>query len=86
KIIVNINIMSCCNGKCGCGSSCSCGSSCKGCGMYPDIETSKTVNNVIVDGVAPKKMYDDGSEGSFVAEGGQACKCGANCKCDPCNC
>ena len=30
--------------------------------------------------------YDDGSEGSFVAEGGHACKCGANCKCDPCNC
>ncbi|KAI3514144.1 hypothetical protein L1887_12463 [Cichorium endivia] len=77
--------MSCCNGKCGCGSSCSCGSSCKGCGKYPDIETSTTAT-VIVDGVAPKKMYDDGSEGSFVAEGAQGCKCGSNCKCDPCNC
>ncbi|GKB43733.1 hypothetical protein Tco_0888675, partial [Tanacetum coccineum] len=38
------------------------------CGMYPDIETSNTAT-MIVDGVvAPKKMYDDGSEGSFVAE------------------
>ncbi|GKB35895.1 metallothionein-like protein 1 [Tanacetum coccineum] len=56
------------------------------CGMYPDIETSNTAT-MIVDGVvAPKKMYDDGSEGSFVGEGGQACKCGANCKCDPCTC
>ncbi|GJW98394.1 metallothionein-like protein type 2 [Tanacetum coccineum] len=36
--------MSCCNGKCGCGSSCSCGSSCNGCGMYPDVEKSVTVN------------------------------------------
>ncbi|KAK9075789.1 hypothetical protein SSX86_004118 [Deinandra increscens subsp. villosa] len=73
--------MSCCNGKCGCGSSCSCGSSCKGCGMYPDIENS----TIIVD--APKKMYDDGSDGRFViSEGGHGCKCGANCKCDPCNC
>ncbi|CAH1432452.1 metallothionein-like protein 1 [Lactuca sativa] len=78
--------MSCCSGKCGCGSSCSCGSSCNGCGMYPNIETSTTATVMIVDGVAPKKMYDDGSEGSFVAEGAQGCKCGGNCKCDPCNC
>ncbi|MBD4018860.1 hypothetical protein GUI04_07460 [Xanthomonas citri pv. citri] len=53
--------------------------------MYPNIETSTTAT-VTVDGVAPKKMYDDGSEGSFVAEGAQGCKCGENCKCDPCNC
>ncbi|XP_076932018.1 metallothionein-like protein type 2 [Bidens hawaiensis] len=77
--------MSCCNGKCGCGSSCSCGSGCKGCGMYPDIEVSSTAT-MIVDGVAPKKMYDDGSDTSFASEGGHACKCGANCKCNPCNC
>nr|XP_043636319.1 metallothionein-like protein type 2 [Erigeron canadensis] len=77
--------MSCCNGKCGCGSSCSCGSSCNGCGMYPDVEKSSTTT-VIVDGVAPKQMYADGSESSFVAEGGCGCKCGDNCKCNPCNC
>ncbi|XP_076946495.1 metallothionein-like protein type 2 [Bidens hawaiensis] len=77
--------MSCCNGKCGCGSSCSCGSSCNGCGMYPDVEKSATTT-VIVDGVAPKQMYGDGSESGVAAEGGHACKCGDNCKCDPCNC
>ncbi|XP_024981611.1 metallothionein-like protein type 2 [Cynara cardunculus var. scolymus] len=78
--------MSCCNGKCGCGSSCSCGSSCNGCGMYPDIEQT-TTTAVIVDGVAPKQMYGEGSESSsFVAEGGHGCKCGDNCKCNPCNC
>ncbi|KAL8208605.1 hypothetical protein R6Q57_008017 [Mikania cordata] len=55
------------------------------CGKYPDIETSPTTT-MIVDGVAPKKMYDDGSDASFVSEGGHGCKCGANCKCDPCNC
>ncbi|XP_076916195.1 metallothionein-like protein type 2 [Bidens hawaiensis] len=70
--------MSCCSGKCGCGSSCKCGSGCNGYGMYPDVEVSATVA-VIVDGVAPKQMY---AEGSFVAEGGNCnCKCGDNCKC-----
>ncbi|PWA40401.1 metallothionein-like protein 1 [Artemisia annua] len=77
--------MSCCGGKCGCGSGCSCGSGCNGCGMYPDVEKSVTVA-MIVDGVAPKQMYAEGSESSFVAEGGCSCKCGDNCKCNPCNC
>ncbi|KAL8225220.1 hypothetical protein R6Q57_017777 [Mikania cordata] len=74
--------MSCCGGKCGCGSSCSCGSGCNGCGMYPDVE--KSANTVvIVEGVAPKQTY---GEESFVAEGVHGCKCGDNCKCNPCNC
>ncbi|KAI3750064.1 hypothetical protein L2E82_20688 [Cichorium intybus] len=83
--LLNLSIMSCCSGKCGCGSSCKCGSGCNGCGMYPDIETSATTA-MIVDGVAPKQMFAEGSESSFVAEGGHACKCGDNCKCNPCNC
>ncbi|KAF5797162.1 putative Metallothionein, family 15, plant [Helianthus annuus] len=79
--------MSCCSGKCGCGSSCSCGSGCNGCGMYPDVEVSSTTV-MIVDGVAPKQMFAEGSEGSFVAEGGNCnCKCGDNCKCgNNCSC
>ncbi|KAI3760486.1 hypothetical protein L1987_50881 [Smallanthus sonchifolius] len=81
----NHSIMSCCSGKCGCGSSCSCGSGCNGCGMYPDVEKSATAA-MIVDGVAPKPMYGEESESSFVAEGGHGCKCGDNCKCNPCNC
>ncbi|CAI9759171.1 unnamed protein product [Fraxinus pennsylvanica] len=52
---------------CGCGSSCSCGSNCS-CGkMYPDVEKSTTVT--IIEGVAPMKMYSEGSEKSFSAEG-----------------
>ncbi|KAA8543881.1 hypothetical protein F0562_021942 [Nyssa sinensis] len=76
--------MSCCGGNCGCGSGCKCGSGCGGCGMYPDIETSTTTATIIT-GIAPVKSYSEGSE-SFVAEGGHACKCGANCTCDPCKC
>ncbi|KAI3667668.1 hypothetical protein L6452_42737 [Arctium lappa] len=75
--------MSCSNGKCNCGSSCSCGSSCN-CNSA-DIERS-TTTTMIVDGVAPQMTYAEGTETSFVAEGGNGCKCGDNCKCDPCNC
>ncbi|TJW23190.1 hypothetical protein E7L52_22470 [Bacillus paralicheniformis] len=77
-------MMSCSNGNCGCGSSCKCGNGC-GCSMYPDIEQS-TTTTVIVDGVAPKQTYAEGTESGVVAEGGNGCKCGSNCTCDPCNC
>ncbi|XP_019199342.1 PREDICTED: metallothionein-like protein type 2 isoform X2 [Ipomoea nil] len=75
--------MSCCNGKCGCGSSCSCGSSCNGCGMYADVEKASSVSSLI-QGVAPMKNFEGGAEKA--TEGGHACKCGDNCKCNPCNC
>ncbi|KAK3012789.1 hypothetical protein RJ639_010225 [Escallonia herrerae] len=54
------------------------------CGMYPDIE--KTTTATIIGGVAPVKTYYEGTEKSFGAEGVHACKCGSNCKCDPCTC
>ncbi|KAK3020244.1 hypothetical protein RJ639_045568 [Escallonia herrerae] len=54
------------------------------CGMYPDIE--KTTTTTIIGGVAPVKTYYEGTEKSFGAEGGHACKCGSNCTCDPCTC
>ncbi|EYU18965.1 hypothetical protein ABFS83_04G184600 [Erythranthe nasuta] len=68
---------------CSCGSGCKCGDNCS-CSMYPDMETNTTVT--MIEGVAPLKMYSEGSEKSFGAEGGNGCKCGSNCKCDPCNC
>ncbi|KAB1768084.1 hypothetical protein FKQ75_29920, partial [Klebsiella pneumoniae] len=76
--------MSCCGGNCGCGAGCKCGNGCGGCGMYPDVEKNTTAT--IIDGVAPTKTFSQGSEMSFVTEGGHACKCGSNCTCDPCNC
>ncbi|KAB1226012.1 Metallothionein-like protein type 2 [Morella rubra] len=77
--------MSCCGGKCGCGSGCQCGSGCSGCGMYPDLGYSeKTTTETMIAGVAPVKIYSEGSEMSFGAENG--CKCGSNCTCDSCNC
>ncbi|XP_062171081.1 uncharacterized protein LOC133876856 [Alnus glutinosa] len=71
---------------CNCGSNCSCGNDCK-CGKkYPDLGFSENSSTVtIVAGVAPVKMYYEGSEMSFGAESG-GCKCGSNCSCDPCNC
>nr|CAH59434.1 metallothionein 1 [Plantago major]CAH59439.1 metallothionein 4 [Plantago major] len=75
---------SCGSSNCSCGSSCKCGSGC-GCSMYPDVE--KNANQVtIIEGLAPSKMFSEGVEESFSAEGGQGCKCGAGCKCDPCTC
>ncbi|CAA2985178.1 metallothionein type 2 [Olea europaea subsp. europaea] len=80
--------MSCCGGKCGCGSSCSCGSGCNGCGMYPDLSyseaTGAATTETLVLGVAPQKIYFGGSESEMGAENG--CKCGSDCKCNPCNC
>ncbi|XP_018823281.1 metallothionein-like protein type 2 [Juglans regia] len=73
-------------GSCSCGSSCKCGSGCNCSSMYPDLGFSeKTSTKTIIAGVAPAmKIYNEGSEMSFVAENG--CKCGSNCACDPCNC
>ncbi|KAL5716689.1 Sphingolipid C9-methyltransferase 1 [Ranunculus cassubicifolius] len=75
---------SCCNGKCGCGSSCSCGSSCNGCGMFPDIREATTSETLIL-GVAPVKTVYEATEMGVGAEN-DACKCGPNCSCNPCNC
>nr|GEW44944.1 metallothionein-like protein 1 [Tanacetum cinerariifolium] len=74
--------MSCSSGKCNCGSSCSCDSSCN-CNSC-NVEKS-TAAMMIIDGVAPKMTFAEGSE-TFVAESGNGCKCGSSCKCDPCNC
>ncbi|KAH0660429.1 hypothetical protein KY289_029177 [Solanum tuberosum] len=76
--------MSGCGSGCGCGSSCSCGNG-GGCSMYPDLEKSTTFT--IIEGVAP--MNNKGMvEGSIekATEGGNGCKCGSSCNCDPCNC
>ncbi|CAN4098837.1 unnamed protein product [Withania somnifera] len=53
--------------------------------MYPDLES--TITFTIIEGVAPVKNYRS-VEGSVVkaTEGGNGCKCGSNCTCDPCNC
>ncbi|XP_059660740.1 metallothionein-like protein 1 [Cornus florida] len=77
--------MSSCGANCGCGSDCKCGSGCK-CGMYPDLEVQTAAHATIVTGVAPNKTYAEGSEMSFGAEGGHACKCGKSCTCNPCKC
>ncbi|KZV06627.1 hypothetical protein F511_45894 [Dorcoceras hygrometricum] len=75
--------MSGCGGTCSCGSSCKCGNGC-GCKMHPDVEMS--VTGTIIEGVAPVKMFFEGSEKSLGAEGGNSCKCGPNCACNPCKC
>ncbi|XP_030966270.1 metallothionein-like protein 2 [Quercus lobata] len=76
--------MSSCGGNCGCGSDCKCGSGCNCNSMYPGL-SEKTSTETIITGVAPAKIYSEGSEMSFGAENG-GCKCGSNCTCDPCNC
>ncbi|KAG5612024.1 hypothetical protein H5410_023305 [Solanum commersonii] len=50
------------------------------CGMYPDMEKSTTFT--IIHGVAPINNYEMVEEKA----GGNGCKCGSNCTCDPCNC
>ncbi|CAA7021222.1 unnamed protein product [Microthlaspi erraticum] len=80
--------MSCCGGNCGCGSGCKCGNGCGGCKMYPDLGFSgeTTTTETLVLGVAPamNSQYEASGE-TFVAEN-DACKCGSDCKCDPCTC
>nr|BAA96449.1 metallothionein-like protein [Pyrus pyrifolia] len=73
--------MSC---NCSCGSDCKCGSGCK-CGMYPDLSYSETTSTeTIIVGVAPAKMFYEGSEMNYGAE--NDCKCGSNCSCTSCGC
>ncbi|OEL17216.1 hypothetical protein BAE44_0021768 [Dichanthelium oligosanthes] len=54
--------------------------------MYPDLdEKSSGAQATIVLGVAPEKK----AQFEAAAESGETshtCKCGDNCKCDPCNC
>ncbi|CAN4116970.1 unnamed protein product [Withania somnifera] len=73
--------------SCGSGT-CNCANACSPCKMYPDVSyiESTTTTGTLVLGVGPEKT----SFGimvmgeSPVAESG--CKCGADCKCNPCNC
>ena len=54
--------------------------------MYPDMSFSeKTTTETLIVGVAPKEEYLDGFEMGVGAEN-DGCKCGPNCKCDPCTC
>ncbi|KAL0799362.1 hypothetical protein Bca101_054537 [Brassica carinata] len=80
--------MSCCGGNCGCGSACTCVSGCcGGCKKYPDLgfsgETTKT--ETFAYGVAPamKNQYEAYGESNVEND---RCKCGSDCKCDPCTC
>ncbi|KAL8152704.1 hypothetical protein V2J09_010464 [Rumex salicifolius] len=79
--------MSCGNGNCGCGSDCKCGSGCTGCKMNADLSYMETTASTVslVSGVAPQKTYFDGAEMGVAAENG-GCRCGSDCKCDPCDC
>ncbi|KAL8140664.1 hypothetical protein V2J09_006685 [Rumex salicifolius] len=78
--------MSCCGGNCGCGTDCKCGSGCGGCKMYADLSyTEIAAPASLVSGVAPQKTVIEGAEMGVAAENG-GCKCGPDCKCDPCNC
>nr|CAB3492298.1 unnamed protein product [Digitaria exilis]CAB3502790.1 unnamed protein product [Digitaria exilis] len=64
---------------CSCGSSCTCGSNCS-CGKnskHPDLEDQSSV----VLGVAPERKLEAAAE-----SGENGCKCGPDCKCDPCTC
>ncbi|GMY39388.1 metallothionein-like protein type 2 [Fagus crenata] len=43
-----------------------------------------TSTETFIVGVAPAKIYNEGSE--MGSEAGNGCKCGSNCTCDPCKC
>ncbi|CAA7033625.1 unnamed protein product [Microthlaspi erraticum] len=79
--------MSCCGGNCGCGSGCKCGNGCGGCKRNPDLgfTAETTTTETFVFGVAPamKNQYEASDESSAEND---ACKCGSDCKCDPCTC
>ncbi|XP_018489432.1 metallothionein-like protein 2A [Raphanus sativus] len=82
--------MSCCGGNCGCGSACTCvNGCCGGCKKYPDLGFSgeTTTSETFVSGVAPamKNQYEASGE-SNAENDGCTCKCGSDCKCDPCTC
>ncbi|KAF3544489.1 hypothetical protein DY000_02000074 [Brassica cretica] len=79
--------MSCYGGNYGCGAGCKC-VGCGGYKMYPDLSFSgeTTTTETLVLGVAPSmnSQYEASGE-TFVAEN-DACKCGSDCKCNPCTC
>ncbi|XP_071910401.1 metallothionein-like protein 1 [Coffea arabica] len=79
--------MSCCGGNCGCGAGCKCSGGCGGCKMYPELSyTENTAAETLILGVAPPKTtYLEGAGEEAAAENG-GCKCGPDCKCNPCNC
>ncbi|KAL1200537.1 Metallothionein-like protein type 2, MT2-22 [Cardamine amara subsp. amara] len=77
--------MSCCGGNCGCGSACKCGNGCGGCKMYPDVETSTTTETLVL-GVAPAVSSQHEASGETIVAENDACKCGSDCKCNPCTC
>ncbi|CAN6692675.1 unnamed protein product [Malus baccata var. baccata] len=53
--------------------------------MYPDLSYFETTSTeTIIAGVAPVKMFSEGSEMSYGAE--NDCKCGSNCSCSSCGC
>ncbi|XAR50929.1 hypothetical protein NMG60_11005397 [Bertholletia excelsa] len=77
-------------------SNCKCGSGCRvndlsdlslfPCKIYPNISYSgKTVSETLFVGVAPQRIYYEGSEMGVGAENG-ACNCRDHCNCNLCNC
>ncbi|KAL6627434.1 hypothetical protein ACP70R_031160 [Stipagrostis hirtigluma subsp. patula] len=80
--------MSCCGGNCGCGSGCKCGTGCGGCKMYPEMDQETTTTQTVIMGVAPSKGHADGGFEDGAAAGAEngGCKCGDDCKCNPCTC